>query len=331
MPGISVCIPTYNGARYLADAIDSVLRQDCGDFELIVCDNASTDDTPVLCARYLDPRMRYVRFEQLVGQAANWNRCLELGTSEYLVLLHADDVLRPAYLGRAASVLASNPGVSLAHCSVQHIDEAGTPVFLKRLYDEPKVVPGDAFLKRLLVEGCLISPAGVMVRRRAYQAAGRFVEHVVWGVDWNMWMRIALQGDVAYVPETLALYREHSSSGTAAVSASARNGRDELWALEDVLARIPRSRTDLHALRPEAVRQVAHRTWCHAEFACRRGFGRAARAGLRSALSIRPSMILEGRVWGLWVASFLGYPFFQRLHGLKHRMSPGAWAPRNGA
>src|SRR5438105_14327682 len=98
MPKVSVFVPTYNTAQYLGVAIESVLAQAFGDFELVVCDNASTDTTPELCGRYGDPRLRYVRFDELVGQAANRNRCLDLATGEYIILLHSDDELLPEFL-----------------------------------------------------------------------------------------------------------------------------------------------------------------------------------------------------------------------------------------
>src|SRR5882724_6948180 len=76
MPRVSVCIPTYNSARYLRKAIESVLEQGFGDYELVICDNASTDETPELCRHYEDSRIRYVRFNDLTNQAGNFNRCL---------------------------------------------------------------------------------------------------------------------------------------------------------------------------------------------------------------------------------------------------------------
>jgi glycosyltransferase involved in cell wall biosynthesis len=79
-PKVSVCIPTYNTARYLPEAIESVLCQEFDDNELVICDNASTDDTSEICGRYRKERVRYVRFDEFVGQAANWNRCLQLAT-----------------------------------------------------------------------------------------------------------------------------------------------------------------------------------------------------------------------------------------------------------
>src|SRR5437879_6713033 len=100
VPAVSVCIPARNCATYLTDAIESVLAQDRTDYELVICDNASTDDTQRTCAAYRHPRLRYIRFDTFVGQAANWNRCLERAAGHYVVLLHADDMLAPGFVRR---------------------------------------------------------------------------------------------------------------------------------------------------------------------------------------------------------------------------------------
>ena len=321
MSTISVCIPTYNTARYIGQSIQSVLSQDCQDYELVICDNASTDETGEICRRFEDPRIRYIRFDEFVGQAANWNRCLELAQGEYVVLLHSDDLLQPAFLRRASEILDNHAEVGLVHCTVQHISQDGSPLMLQRLYDGDVVDTEEQLLRKLLLEGCVVNPAGVMVRRKVYAAVGKFTEQIVWGVDWHMWARIALRYPVVYLAETLALYRQHQQSGTIGVMATARNGSDEVWMMNDLFQLIPAERTALQALYPQAIRQVAHRTWCFAEEMCQRGFGSATRAGIRRAVSIRPAMLLESRVWALWIASWLGYEWFARLHRLKRGVS----------
>ena len=90
--------------------------------------------------------------------------------------------------------------------------------------------------------------------------------------------------------------------------------------MRDLFGLIPTDRADLLALRAEAFRQVAHRTWCFAEEMCRLGFGRPTRAGIKRAVRIDPRLLLSGRVWGLWAASYLGYEWFSRLHQLTHGM-----------
>jgi hypothetical protein len=189
----------------------------------------------------------------------------------------------------------------------------GAPLGVQRLFAEDRVTPGEAFSRRLFVEGCLINPAGVMVRRALYEKVGGFTTDVLWGIDWHMWMRLSLEGAVGYLAEPLARYRQRTRSGTVAVAPSARNGGDERWVVEDSFRRVATTHPHLLALRPAALQQVAHRTWCHAETMCQQGFMPAARAGIRASLRVWPRMIVERRVWALWLATWFGYAWFRGL------------------
>jgi glycosyltransferase involved in cell wall biosynthesis len=320
-PKISVCIPTYNGKQFLPRAIESVLAQRSRHFELIVSDDASDDGTVGVCHDYRDPRLRVFRSNARLGQARNWNRCLELATGEYVVLLHADDELLPGYVERAAAILDANEDVGLVHCTVQHIDAASNPLGLQQLFDEDRVDRDDIVLRRLLLDGCVVNPAGVMVRREAFDTAGRFSEQIVWGVDWHMWIRVALRWSVGYLAEPLARYRQHPGSGTTAVMTNGRNARDERWAAEDLFDLIRRTRPDLYELKPQAIEGVAHRTWCAAETMCSAGDMVSARAGVRNAVRIWPRMALQSKAWGLWVATFVGYDWFIKAHAGKQRFT----------
>ena len=102
VPAVSICIPAYNAARFLPLAIDSALAQELEDFELVVVDNASKDNTREVCEAYTDPRFRY-EYEGTPGQAVAWNRCVAAASGKYVILLHADDELEPGFLTRAGS------------------------------------------------------------------------------------------------------------------------------------------------------------------------------------------------------------------------------------
>lgn len=314
---VSVCIPTYNTGRYIGETIESVLLQTFDDFELIVCDNASTDDTAQVCEKIKDPRFRRIYFEEFIGQAENWNRALGLATGEYVILLHSDDVLLPTFLERTVAIMEQNKDVGLVHCAVQHIDEQGNSLVFQQLYDKDWVDCEEDLLRKLLLDGCVVSPAGVLVRKSVYEVVGNFTDKIVWGVDPHMWTRIALKFPVAYLAQPLAQYRVHTNSGTASVMKSARNGSDEVWMMQDIFKQIPAERVDLHELYDKAISGVAHRTWCYAEELCRRGDMQATRAGIRRAVSINRSMLFESRVAALWVASFLGYSWFKRILEIK--------------
>ena len=318
MPSVSICIPAHNAARYLPRAIDTALAQEFDDFELIVLDNASTDDTRSVCESYTDTRFRY-EYEATPGQSIAWNRCLELAGGDYVILLHADDELHPRFLTRAVGVLRANEDVVLVSCAVEHIDEHGAALALQRLFEADVVDRDGAILRRLLLEGCVINPAGVLVRRRAYEAVGGFTDRVVWGVDWHMWIRVAMTGPLAFLAEPLARYRQHTASGTSGVMTSARNGRDERWVMEDVFEIAQARRPDLLALRRDALRGVADRTWWMAERMCEEGQMRAARRGLRNAVRFWPPLLVKPRTWVLLVATYRGYDLFKRVQGRRQR------------
>lgn len=311
-PRVSIGIPAYNAARYLDAAVTSALGQSFRDIEVFVCDNKSSDSTKALCARVQDPRFRYLRFEDHVGQPGNWNRCVQESRGEFVVLLHADDLLDPRFVERAVDALDRFPEASLAHAAVRHIGDDGRFLFLQRLHEIDHLTPGPEFFLRLLREGCLVNPAGVMVRRSAYDRVGAFWEGVAWGTDWDMWLRLSLSGSIVSLAEPLASYREHPSSGTAAMVASGKNGRDELRVIDHVLGIAPRG-AESHALRREAINRAAHRTWCWAEEACRAGHPSASRRGTLEAIRMNPRLAFKEHVWGLFLASFLGYGFFERL------------------
>ncbi len=312
-PEISVCIPVHNGGAYIEATIESVLKQTFTGFELVICDNASTDASAELSLKYGDPRIRYVRYDTLVNQAANWNRCLRLGTGRYIIILHADDVLEPEYLERAASLLDAQSDVAMVHCAVHYIDALEQIIGEEVIYAGDRIDRDGELFRRLLAEGCVVNPAGVLVRRSVYESVGEFSEGIVWGVDWHMWLRIALRFPVGYIAEPLARYRKHSSSGTMSVLASGRNARDEKWALDDVFGQIPTSRRDLRSMYRFSLSRVAHRTWCMAEEACRHNHMRAARAGVVNSVRLWKAMLFYPRVWALFLATFLGYRRFQWL------------------
>jgi len=317
-PKVSIGIPAYNAVQYIEAAINSALSQSVEDIEVFVCDNQSSDATPAVCADIQDRRFRYLRFEGHVGQPGNWNRCVRESRGEFVVLLHADDVLEPGFVGRAVAAMEGAPHASMVHCAVKHIGADGGFLFLQSLGTADHETPGAQFFQRLLLEGCIVNPAGVMVRRRAFKKAGLFFEGVKWGTDWDMWLRLSLEGSVVSIADELALYREHSSSGTAAVVASGRNGRDELLVIDHVLGLVPGPMKLPEGLRAAAIERAAHRTWCWAEEACRAGHPGASRRGVWEALRMNPRLVRKGHVWGLFLASFFGYEFFQRLQRLKH-------------
>lgn len=126
---LTVYIPTYNRAHYLAASVASVLGQSYRDFRLVVSDNASTDETTALLAGLSDPRLEHVRLPENIGLLANFNRCLTDATTEYVLILADDDVLYPKHLEETVAVLDRHPHVGMVHTAFDVIGPEGEVVF----------------------------------------------------------------------------------------------------------------------------------------------------------------------------------------------------------
>jgi glycosyltransferase involved in cell wall biosynthesis len=133
IPHISVGIPVYNGQNFIAEAIESVLSQTYKDFELIISDNASTDETEVICRKYEqeDARIQYYRAPENRGASWNYNRVFELSQGDYFRWLAADDMLAPTLLEKSAFVLDSYPDVVLCFTWTRDIDASGEEIKIK--------------------------------------------------------------------------------------------------------------------------------------------------------------------------------------------------------
>jgi glycosyltransferase involved in cell wall biosynthesis len=211
-PKVSVLIPTFNYAHFLDETIQSALGQTFTDFELLIVDNCSDDDTATVVAAYLgDARVSYHRNEKNLGLVGNWNRCLELANGEYIKFLCADDKFEKTMLEKYVEVMDGDPGISLITCDKQAFGsknhETITPVTYKQ--------PGHkSVLDMLFNNYCWIGePTSVMFRRKDL-SVGKFSEDYIQYVDWEYWIRLLAIGDCYVVPEKLAYVRFHPKTNS---------------------------------------------------------------------------------------------------------------------
>lgn len=200
-PKVSVVIPTYNHGHFLSEAIQSVLDQTLKDWELIVVDDGSTDNTSEVVDSFNDYRVRYHRQENQ-GPAASLNKGLELASGEYVRFLDADDYLIPGSIRAQVELLDRNPRVALVYGQAYVMDGYGRVFDIRKSawgHDSPVVIPSaDAF--RWLLRGCRICKSTVMLRKSALKRVGPFQIDSFLGEDWDVWLRIAAHYDLAYVP-----------------------------------------------------------------------------------------------------------------------------------
>lgn len=206
----SICIPCYNHAHFLAQAIESVLAQTFADFELVIVDNCSTDRTAELVSSYAarDRRIRYLCNETNVGARENLNRCLQAARGEYVKILCADDLLAPDSLHVSVPLLDAAPDLVLVTHGRQYTDEELRSKKVEAYGLRSLQCAGKAAIRRCLLEGNLIGePAAVLFRR---SAAERGFD-VAYGqlIDLEFWCHLLEQGGLAFVARRLCLVRMH--------------------------------------------------------------------------------------------------------------------------
>jgi glycosyltransferase involved in cell wall biosynthesis len=207
-PTVSIGLPVFNGANYVADSIQSILSQTFTDLELVISDNASTDDTRAICERFAanDPRVRYHRSNANMGAAWNHNQVFRLSRGRYFRWSSHDDVYAPEYVARCVEILEANPDVVLAYPRVRLLDENGK--LLHRLpYPAVAAEPDVAgrFASVLRQTGCY-AIYGV-IRSESVRRTGLFKPWAA--ADKNILARLALMGRFYQVEEDLLYFRSH--------------------------------------------------------------------------------------------------------------------------
>ncbi len=217
MPRVSIGLPVYNGETYLAETIDSVLAQTFEDFELIICDNASTDRTERICREYAerDARIRYFRNQRNLGAAKNFNRSFELSTGEYFKWIAADSAIEPGFLARCVEILDQNPTVILACTNyigrseitnTTHVIDVDLSLRFGRAHQRFR-----EFIDRLVSRNAILSIWGLM--RSSVLKETHLIRPLI-GADHCLVVELALRGQFAQVAEPLVRIRRHVESYT---------------------------------------------------------------------------------------------------------------------
>jgi glycosyltransferase involved in cell wall biosynthesis len=204
MPAVSIVIPAYNHARFLKGTIESALAQTWRDYEIVVVDDGSKDDTPAVAAHFGDA-IRYIR-QANQGMAATRNTALRHATGDVISFLDDDDLWLPNYLATVMSYFQVDSTLAAAHTGYQLTsDEEGR--------DFPghssRTVPS-ADLYATLIEGGFFPPSSVSVRRIILDTVGFFDEGLQGYADWELWLRICHEYKFIGIPEELVKYRIHA-------------------------------------------------------------------------------------------------------------------------
>ncbi|NEQ80554.1 MAG: glycosyltransferase family 2 protein [Moorea sp. SIO2I5] len=217
VPKVSVCIPTFNRVNLLPYAIDSVIKQTYQDWELIVCDDGSTDDTPELMSQYQDSRINYIRHPKNIGKSNNMRSGFDAALGEYFIKFDDDDRLTPEFLAKTTAILEPDHSIDFVGTdhwviNINNIrDESATKLNSQR-WGRTKLIKG---IVENLVEVVFIQQSfqigATLFRMQALKDVEFMRPNIQNCEDNDLFVRLAIAGKKAYyLPELLMEYRFHA-------------------------------------------------------------------------------------------------------------------------
>lgn len=212
-PKVSILIPNYNYGHYLSEAIQSALDQTFEDFELIVVDNDSSDNSEEIVKAFIkkDPRVKFHKNDSNIGMFRNYNQSLLLANGEYLKFLNADDKFAPTLLEKFVEVLDKKPEIALATSYRQAFGDKDDVI------ESPftKTVKSETAILQALHKGNWIGEPTTVMFRRDNLTLGLFDTSLLMIADMDLWLRQLQVGDLYVVDEVLSYFRVHDNQGTA--------------------------------------------------------------------------------------------------------------------
>lgn len=281
-PRISVLIPAYNAAATIGATLDSLRAQTLTNWEAIVIDDGSTDDTAGAIAALHDPRIRVFRYPN-AGQAESRNRALQWARGEFIAFLDADDWWTPDKLADQLAALEGDRAAAVAYSWTDYVSDRN-----ERLHPGFHSGPSGDVYQALLLNNFIENGSNPLVRRAAIEAVGGFRDRFIPAEDWDCWLRLASQFPFVAVPKAQVRYR------VSAVSSSANLDRLERACgavLDEHLSKNPQWRSLAHAAKSRFYKGLA----CKAFSAGPATRQRAARSLRLLALALihRPALILQ--------------------------------------
>jgi glycosyltransferase involved in cell wall biosynthesis len=250
VPKVSVTIPVYNGASFVRQTIDSVLAQTYRDYEIIVVNDGSTDDSDKILKSYGD-RIRYLK-QQNMGLARTRNKLISLAKGKYLAFLDQDDLWHPDKLAEQVPCLESDTQVGLVYSDNSIIDRDGA-VLVDRTSKINQHHSGWIF--EVYLYGNFITLSTVVIRKETLNKAGLFIAGYKISEEYDLFLKIARDYKIEYVNRSLACYRKH---GKNASSDQVRTWQEDIAILDHWLNRLDRTKAEDKRLLYAVEKQYAY-------------------------------------------------------------------------
>lgn len=292
---LTVAIPTWNGARHLPECLRSIKAQHDAEYDLLVSDDRSEDDTLDVVRQEAGDRARIVVNTERLGLAGNWNQCVAQSRTPWVAIFHQDDVMRPGHLGAHLAGILATESLGMVASAADVIDEESRPV------PATVVAPGGAgranhifatgkFLAELAAQNP-IRCSGVTIRAEAHAKLGGFDPRYRYVVDWDFWIRLARDWAVAWLARPTVAIRWHGGSETQRLHrAGAADLEEVLRLLEQFYATQTESLPEAPQLRRTAERHLARAFLSRAQQAWIRGEPALGRHCLRQAVRLWPGI-----------------------------------------
>jgi glycosyltransferase involved in cell wall biosynthesis len=227
---LSVIMPTYNGEKYIAFALESIAKQQELEIECIVIDDGSSDSTLTIINSYQTKiPLKLIPKAREGNWVVNTNHALKIARADYVCFLHQDDIWLPNRLKIMKNLVFNHPDVNLFLHPSQFID-INNHVLGKwqcPLASYPKVIATNTILEKLLIQNFISIPAPIFKRDTALKVGG-LNEKLWYTADWDFWLKIAAYGNTIYYPQCLSAFRVHSNSQTITRSSNLDNFREQL-------------------------------------------------------------------------------------------------------
>lgn len=208
---ISVIMPVFNGGKFIAEAIESVLSQSYSDWELIIVDDGSTDGTADIVKRYESNKVHYV-YQTNQGPSNARNKGINLARGEFIAFLDADDLYAINKLEEQLYFLKSYPETDIVYCDADVVDESLNHLYF--LHSEGVYKTKEDFLAMALFRQIVPLPQSVMARATCFRSGIRFNPEYVHGEDYDLTIQLAKRYRYGYLPKPLYIYRRHENNIT---------------------------------------------------------------------------------------------------------------------
>ncbi len=321
-PLLSVTVLNYNYAKYLPECLDSILRQTMTDFELIVINDCSTDNSVSVIEPYLtDPRVTLIDHKINKGYVASLIEGCDKSRGKYIAVISADDyALDSRAFEMATKALDADDSISLCYAAWHQVDNDANIAHTRRGGNASYVMRGTEELPRMMMSSPVLH-SGAMIRRSAYIEVGGYNSNHRFSVDTNMWLSLCSTGKVAYIDEPLYVYRAHDTNMTNSAAAMWIATQEMLEGIDQALSRF----TDAELPHKARLRRRAFQNALMAIPTLDIFAGRISRGWLGTWIAFKhyPALTLfQPRILALLARSIFGEHGFDSLRSLVHRIKP---------